>query len=130
MYKEHTRPILGIKPKCIHDQERLEEILKAIDRYREAELKIPDEWIIECQELNPERNNDRFDKEKNKRIKKIIIDHFNDLNYMESCEILEGLVLVFKKLRETQFMDFPTFEVDFAIRLVEQGKEKKADLSS
>lgn len=47
-YKE---PPVGLKPRWLHNEERKEEIFKAMFRYSEAELPIPREWIVELFEL-------------------------------------------------------------------------------
>lgn len=49
--KKLSRPPLGIKPRHIHDRERLEEIDGAITRFIEATYPIPIEWIKERNEI-------------------------------------------------------------------------------
>ena len=49
-----TMPPLGLKPRKIHDRDRMNEIISAIERYSEALMPIPKEWTIELRELaNP-----------------------------------------------------------------------------
>ena len=38
------KPPTGLKPKNIHDEERLEEITLAMVRYTDANLKVPEIW--------------------------------------------------------------------------------------
>ena len=45
------KPPIGIKPRYIHDGERLREILNAMDRYSKASKHIPGEWIDELRDL-------------------------------------------------------------------------------
>lgn len=45
-YPKDLNPI-GIIPKNIHDKQRRNEILSAIDRYKKADLDIPNEWLKE-----------------------------------------------------------------------------------
>lgn len=45
------KPPLGIKPQKLHDEERLLEIISAIDRYMKEVLAIPSEWIEEHNEI-------------------------------------------------------------------------------
>lgn len=42
-----VKPPLGLRPRFIVLEERLSEINEAIDRYREAEIAIPSEWLDE-----------------------------------------------------------------------------------
>lgn len=46
------KPPLGVTPPYFWRRERKEELLQAIVRYGEAELKIPEEWLREFNELN------------------------------------------------------------------------------
>ncbi len=41
------KPPLGLKPKWIHDQQRQDEIMAAINRYLEAGKTPPKEWAAE-----------------------------------------------------------------------------------
>ena len=43
--------VKGIKPKTIRDKERIVEILDGINRYIDAQLPIPIQWVIEYNEL-------------------------------------------------------------------------------
>ena len=47
----NEKPPIGLKPKHIHDKERALEILSAMQRYTDADLKIPQEWISELSGL-------------------------------------------------------------------------------
>lgn len=49
--KYEEKPPVGIKPRYIHDGERLCEILNAMDRYSKASKHIPGEWIDELRDL-------------------------------------------------------------------------------
>ena len=42
-----TKPPLGIMPKYIHDEKRIDEILDAISRFGSAGVSIPVKWIEE-----------------------------------------------------------------------------------
>jgi hypothetical protein len=46
-YEKNQRPPEGLKPKRFHDEERFEEICKAIKRYQEANKKVPIQWHYE-----------------------------------------------------------------------------------
>ncbi len=46
-----NKPPPGLKPKHVHDQERLIEICGAIARYYQAGLEIDIDWVIEYNEL-------------------------------------------------------------------------------
>ncbi|WP_312107590.1 hypothetical protein [Lachnoclostridium sp.] len=50
--KQVNKPPLGIKPKWLHNQIRLNDIIKAIRRYINAGLEIPIEWVEEYNDLN------------------------------------------------------------------------------
>jgi hypothetical protein len=45
--KQQTRPPLGLMPHSVFLLRRLEEIFEAIERYHEASMQIPIEWIQE-----------------------------------------------------------------------------------
>ncbi len=45
------KPPIGLKPKPIHDEQRCEEISKAINRYLDSNNHVPIEWIQEYNEL-------------------------------------------------------------------------------
>jgi hypothetical protein len=47
MNKENSRPPLGLMPHSVFLLRRLEEIFQAIERYYEASMQIPIEWIYE-----------------------------------------------------------------------------------
>ena len=46
-----VKPPLGIIPKNIWKQQRMEDIREAVDRYLDANLRVPIEWIEEYNEL-------------------------------------------------------------------------------
>lgn len=45
------KPPLGLKPRYIHDVERIDEILCAIERYTDANMSIPKSWVNELRDL-------------------------------------------------------------------------------
>jgi len=45
------KPLLGVKPRSIHDEQRAEELSGAIMRYIQANRRIPTEWLEEYNEL-------------------------------------------------------------------------------
>ena len=45
------KPPIGIKPRRIHDFQRLTELFAAVLRYMEAEKKVPGEWVDEIRDL-------------------------------------------------------------------------------
>lgn len=45
------KPPVGLKPRYIHDSERIDEILYAIERYTDANMSIPKSWIEELRDL-------------------------------------------------------------------------------
>ncbi|WP_156949704.1 hypothetical protein [Paenibacillus sp. FSL R7-269] len=46
-----VKPPLGLKPRYISKAQRMCEIKDAVQRYMDAWLPIPDEWIAEYNEL-------------------------------------------------------------------------------
>lgn len=46
-----NKPPLGLKPKYLHDRQRQNEIIEAINRYTEARKVIPLDWIAEYNQL-------------------------------------------------------------------------------
>lgn len=46
-----TKPPLGLKPRHIHDETRVSEILDAVRRYYFAGKLVPREWLVELREL-------------------------------------------------------------------------------
>ena len=52
----YKKPPLGLKPHYVWLTERIDEIVDAINRYLEARVKVPDEWINEFNELLVEIN--------------------------------------------------------------------------
>ena len=44
---ERMKLPVGLKPKWIHDSERLKDLIDAIKRYTDAEMPIPKEWVEE-----------------------------------------------------------------------------------
>jgi len=51
-YIGKLKPPLGIMPKKLHRQERIQKLAEAILRYSKACLKIPEEWIKELDTVN------------------------------------------------------------------------------
>ncbi|WP_157645659.1 hypothetical protein [Burkholderia ubonensis] len=51
----HAKPPLGLVPKYIHDERRMKEILGAIERYSDAGLPVPVEWVQELSAIIAER---------------------------------------------------------------------------
>ena len=45
------RPPIGLKPKWLHDEQRLKDVRDAIVRYYNADMPIPIKWIEEYNEL-------------------------------------------------------------------------------
>jgi len=45
------KPPIGLRPRFMNDTERFNEVTRAIERYRAAQLKIPIEWVEEYNEL-------------------------------------------------------------------------------
>ncbi|MFL0167666.1 hypothetical protein [Candidatus Clostridium helianthi] len=50
------KPLLGIKPHFAWIEQRIDEIIKAMDRYREAKKGIPKDWYLELAQLETEKN--------------------------------------------------------------------------
>lgn len=50
------RPPLGLKPRNVHNQQRIQEIVAAIGRYTDANKPIPSEWIEEYNDLVNKEN--------------------------------------------------------------------------
>ena len=48
---EKKKPPLGLMPRRIHDEQRLDLVKEAIYRRLEAILAIPPEWIVEYNQL-------------------------------------------------------------------------------
>lgn len=46
-----TKPPLGLKPRKIHDQDRMNEIISAVERYSKASMPIPKEWTDELRDI-------------------------------------------------------------------------------
>lgn len=51
-----AKTLLGIKPHFAWIEQRIDEIIKAMDRYREAKKKIPKDWYLELAQLETEKN--------------------------------------------------------------------------
>jgi len=45
------KPPIGLKPKWIHDLNRMAEVLESIARYARDQKPIPEEWLEEAHEL-------------------------------------------------------------------------------
>lgn len=52
---EYERPPLGLRPRIIADEQRLQEIKEAIMRFMAADRSIPQEWLDEYNELVAKR---------------------------------------------------------------------------
>lgn len=50
------KPPLGLTPHFIWIEQRIEDIIKAMDRYREADKEIPKKWYFELAHLETEKN--------------------------------------------------------------------------
>lgn len=48
---DYKKPPIGIVPKSLHDFKRISEIVNAIERYAEAEMPVPKEWVEELKQL-------------------------------------------------------------------------------
>ena len=46
-----SKPPIGLKPKYIHMAQRVTDIFEAMERYSEAHLPIPPEWVDELKGL-------------------------------------------------------------------------------
>ena len=58
-----VKPPLGVKPRHIHDVERIDDLVSAIARYISAGYAIPSEWVDELTELcerYPKNKNNSF----------------------------------------------------------------------
>ncbi|MBR8344215.1 hypothetical protein [Burkholderia ambifaria] len=49
------KPPLGLVPKYIHDERRMKDILGALERYSDASLPVPTEWVQELSSIINER---------------------------------------------------------------------------
>jgi len=49
--QKHKKPPLGLTPRFIRDEQRLNEILAAIERYAAEKTPIPLEWVEEYNEI-------------------------------------------------------------------------------
>ena len=61
--KSKGKPPLGVKPRNIHDTERMDDLVSAIARYISAGYTIPYEWVKELTELcemYPKNKNNSF----------------------------------------------------------------------
>lgn len=47
----YQKPPLGLMPKWLYDEQRIYDILNAMERYSKQEYKIPLEWITELRSL-------------------------------------------------------------------------------
>ena len=45
------KPPLGLIPMCIHHEERILSIQRAVNRYMESKLPIPEKWMLEYNAL-------------------------------------------------------------------------------
>lgn len=62
-YADSVKPPIGLIPEWIHEdmknRERLFDICGAIDRYRQANMQIPGEWMLELERRLTAENRDR-----------------------------------------------------------------------
>lgn len=49
--EEPLPPPLGLKPRYVHDSERLKDIISAMERYSKVSKPIPGVWIDELKDL-------------------------------------------------------------------------------
>ncbi len=49
--RQAKKPPLGIKPRWLHDYERMADLADAMQRYEKASCPIPPEWLDELKEL-------------------------------------------------------------------------------
>jgi hypothetical protein len=48
------KPPLGVPPKWLRQEQRLEELCEAVIRYQQDNLRIPDDWLEEIRDLASE----------------------------------------------------------------------------
>lgn len=48
---EFKKPPLGLEPRWVRDSRRAKDILDAIERYTDANMSIPKNWIEELKDL-------------------------------------------------------------------------------
>ena len=48
---QKERPPIGLYPRFLHDEKRLDDVTQAIQRYMNAHETVPAEWWDECNEL-------------------------------------------------------------------------------
>lgn len=46
-----NKPPLGLKPRWLHEKQRVKEICDAMERYAQARMPVPVEWITELKDL-------------------------------------------------------------------------------
>ena len=51
MDNNYTKPPIGVMPKKLYKQQRMDDLKGAIDRYKEANKPIPIEWVTEYNQL-------------------------------------------------------------------------------
>jgi hypothetical protein len=55
IFEQHfPKPPIGLRPRYIVTQQRIQEILEAMLRYNQANKKFPAEWVLELDDLNGE----------------------------------------------------------------------------
>jgi hypothetical protein len=54
--KEHIKPPIGLTPRNIVREQRIDEIMQAINRYHEKNRRIPNKWLAELADLQEETN--------------------------------------------------------------------------
>lgn len=45
------KPPIGLMPRPIHELKRITDIIEAMERYSEAQMPVPKEWIEELKDL-------------------------------------------------------------------------------
>ena len=58
------RPPIGLRPRCIYNEERIEEIKDAMKRYIDAGIEAPKEWWDELMDLLDVQNKRLLNKDK------------------------------------------------------------------
>lgn len=135
------KPPLGLKPKYIHDEQRLSEVKNAIDRYFEKNKEIPSEWIEEKYQLDKIVNLRKAEQLTNKevpiesdlkkeslsdfieRCKRSLLqdlDHGTCMGMYENCVRRQHYVLA-SKFREKQIEILSKFDNEKLNSFLQQG---------
>lgn len=94
---------LGIKPRWVHDEERLAEIQRAIGRYQATGNPVPAEWIEENNELFARLN-------ARKETQRVSTAEPEGMNHMRLIEVQDGDTLVFNTPHEISDKAFERFK--------------------